>query len=272
VPKTAPAFPFPTRNSAFPQVEDVIFVDLRQDFTSPETLATIRRMYARSCAEEARSLRLQYLTVEEELERAYRYVTPTEQNALTFSFKFADIIRGAANVYELLSKVLYARFYNSTDRLDIFNYLALDRFLALSGRRVVHLLAVGGFSSHPEVIQPFHSLTAWDQNSPVASTHVPGWWRAYNDIKHSIAGVEGKATQANATSAVAAQFLLVEATFGFGILNGGHVSVPAEDAPSMSEFGYLPRWSRLFSLGSPLSERGVTGTFGGSGVTGKFGV
>src|SRR5438309_8522811 len=88
-------------------------------------------MYDRSNGDEAKLLRFQYLSLEEELERSFQYVSPSLENAGAYSIKFADIIRAAAGTYEVFCRTLYARFYNESDSINIFNYLALDRFLNL---------------------------------------------------------------------------------------------------------------------------------------------
>src|SRR4051812_33631610 len=107
MPNVVPSFPFPARNPAFPRVEDVIFV---ADYARDSGLN--RLLLERSQGDEARLLRLQYLGIEGELERAFRYVSPAAENAGAFSLKFAEVIRSAANAYEIICKSLYSRFYN----------------------------------------------------------------------------------------------------------------------------------------------------------------
>ena len=67
------SFPLPQRNPNFLAVHDVIFVD-GMPVNGPEYEA----MYHRSRDEHARIFRFQYLAVEEELERAFRYVSPCD--------------------------------------------------------------------------------------------------------------------------------------------------------------------------------------------------
>jgi hypothetical protein len=119
------------------------------DFTSyhwvVKTFPPVDLVKNRPLGEEARRARLQYLTIEEELERAYRYVAPCEQNARAFSYKFAEVIGSGARAYEVRCKKLYAEFYNGGDKPDVFNYLALDRFLKLADQQVAPLLALDSF-------------------------------------------------------------------------------------------------------------------------------
>jgi hypothetical protein len=128
------------------------------------------------------------------LERAFRYVNPSDENAGTFSIKFAEIILSTCNAYELLTKDLYAKFYNGDDPINILNYLALDLHLELAKRKVSHLAAIGSFPNHPEVNQPFISVAGWDKDSPVLSNHIPRWWTAYNKVKHSNEELQSYAT------------------------------------------------------------------------------
>jgi hypothetical protein len=237
----AASYPFPTRNPAFPQDHNIIFPSKAQ-VKSAEYVAA----YGRSLSEEARTNRLRYINIEEELERAYRYVSPADANGKTFSLKFAEIIRSAANAYELMSRVLYLRFYNDTDEINIFNYLALDRFLGLASAKVEHLMAVDSFPNYPETQQPFIRLANWDQNSPVIDQHIPAWWTANNKLKHTDEGLQLHGTLANATAAVAGLMLLIERVYGCGILRGGGVSVP-DPRPNSHKIGVLTKWARLFA-------------------------
>ena len=176
-----PSYPFPPIQQGV-NIHDIIYRPCRKGSGTPEPWA--RSVYERSIGEKARRWRLQYLTIEEELERAYRYVTPSADNANAHSFKFAEIIRSAAGAYERFCKTLHAEFYGDGHKLDIFNYLALKRFLKLAVRSAVPLLAAGDFPDHPEVTRPFVKLARWDMNSPIVSAHVPAWWDAYNSVKH----------------------------------------------------------------------------------------
>jgi hypothetical protein len=244
-----PSYPFPSPNPEYIRVEDVICP--RHEQMSPRVVFSKepeihRALYERAESDGARLSRLQYLVIEEELEQAFRYVNPAAENAGCFSLKFAEIIRAAANAYEIQCKALYARFYNGHDRINIYNYLALDRFLKLADRRVNHVAALGSFAALKEVAQPFANSASWDQMSPVTQAHVPGWWTAYNKVKHTNQGLERYATLANATAAVAAMFLLIEAVFGFGILRGGLWDLPY-GAPHRGDITIKTRWTRLFA-------------------------
>jgi hypothetical protein len=244
-----PSYPFPPRNPQHPRDEAIVWphvegVSYAQVYKHDP--ATHRALFDRAHGDEARLIRLQYLGIEEELELAFRYVIPAADNAGTYSFKFAEIIRAAANAYEILCKSLYARFYNDQDELNIFNYLALDRFLRLARQRVAHVVAIGSFASLPEVSQPFIKLASWDQNSVVNQIHIPDWWTAYNKVKHTNQGLQRHATLANATAVVAALFLVIEAVYGRGVLSGGFWDIP-RDKPRNVAITMMTRWTRLFA-------------------------
>jgi hypothetical protein len=228
-------------------------------------------MYERAQGAEARLARFQYLGIEEELERSFRYVSPSDDNANVYSLKFAEIIRAAANAYEIAARSLYAKFYNGNDDVNIFNYLALDRFMHLSDQTVSHFAALDDFPTYPEVCRPFIALSGWDRASPIQEAHKPCWWAAYNKVKHSNEGLKDHATLVNAIAATAAVFLLIERIYGFGVLQGGFNNMPSTgrntvsmpnhpQRPSISvksfnpadgshntvSIGIHPQWARLF--------------------------
>lgn len=203
-------------------------------------------MFERAEGDEAKTWRFQYVAIEEELEQSFRFVHPTDDNLNTYSIKYAEIIRSAANAFEILARELYARFYNDTDALNIYNYLALNVHLQFAHHTIIHLAALGTFPTHPEMVQPFAKLIPWDKASAVNQNHVPEWWTAYNNVKHSNAGLRTNATFANAVAAVGALFILIERVFGFGVLQGGFWNVP-HLAGMPSSACMKTRWSRLFS-------------------------
>jgi hypothetical protein len=228
------------RNATCPHDHQILY-DGSLAHTAPEYGA----MYERSQGKDARLARFQYLGIEEELERSFRYVSPSDENADAYSLKFAEIIRAAANAYEIAARALYAKFYNDTDDINIFNYLALDRFLHLSDQTVSHFAALGDFPAHPEVRRPFAALASWDRNSKTEDKHIPGWWKAYNKVKHSNEGLKEHATLANAMAATAAVFLLIERIYGFGVLQGGFFNMPSAGGNTVS-MRIHPQWGRLF--------------------------
>jgi hypothetical protein len=185
VPSVVASYPFPARNTSYRHDHEILY-DGGLAPNSPEYKA----MYERSWGAEAKLARFQYLGIEEELERSFRFVNPSDDNADAYSLKFAEIIRAAANAYEIKARELYARFHNNTDTINIFNYLALDRFLQLSDQTVSHFAALDDFPQHREVCRPFANLVGWNRNSAIQPAHIPGWWNAYNKVKHSNDGLK----------------------------------------------------------------------------------
>ena len=123
-----PSFPFPPRNPKLPNVHDIIFV--RIEFMDIDTQAretVYRNAYDRASSTEAKVFESQYESIADELADSFAYVSPANDNGSTYSVKFAEIIKNAANVFELISRKLYEQFYNEKDEINIFNYLALDR-------------------------------------------------------------------------------------------------------------------------------------------------
>ncbi len=236
------AYAFPARNPAYPKAHDI----LDTDGFSPGR-AEYRAMYERAHGGDGNTWRFQYVTIEEELERALRYVDPCEENAGVFSIKFAEIIRAAANAYEIMAKELDAKFYarKGNIKLSIYDYLALDVHLNLAIQTVTHFSAQGTFPQHPEVCQPFVRLAAWDKVSVPDQNHVPCWWTGYNKIKHTNQGLKDHATLANALAATAALFLLIERVFGFGVLQGGFYKEPGPPHGIWLTRSH-PMWARLF--------------------------
>ncbi len=232
--------PFPTRNPSYPDDYLILYTD-GIEHTTPE----YRLMCERSQGADARLARFQYLGIEEELERSFRFVSPSDDNAKAYSLKFAEIIRSAANAYEIAARALYAKLYNDSDAINIFNYLALDFHLRLSDQTVSHLAALGNFAAYPEVCRPFAALVGWDRRSETQSRHIPDWWTANNKVKHSNEGLKDHATLANAMAATAAVFLVIERIYGFGILQGGFYTMPGPGGNTTS-YRNNPNWARLF--------------------------
>jgi len=233
MPRTEPSFPLSQRNPALKD-EDIFFV--REKYGWPDYHHVL---YDRALSPEARAFKLQYLSLEEELGLAFQYVNPVEDNADAHSVKFAEIIRTAANVYEMLARTTYGRLYDPQHRIDIYNCLALDAVMKFSGRAVSSFMATTRFANHPEVARPFVKLATWDKQSMIKTEYIPDWWSAYNRIKHSIAGLSS-ATLANSIAAVGAAYIFIHSVFGPGVVSGPLPTVApglgGDDVPSSRLF------------------------------------
>lgn len=233
-------FQFPKRNPSFQKDHEILFIN----GFAPET-EEYGAMYERSHGDEAKKWRFQYLVIEEELERALRYVDPCDENANVFSLKFAEIIRSASNAYEIMMRDLYSKLFINNNKINICDYLVVEKHLNLAPKRIRHLAAQGTFPNHLEVCQPFMALSSWDMVSRIKPENIPKWWTGYNRIKHSNDGIKTYATLANALAATAALFLLIERVFGCRVLQGGFLTIPAT-TQRQSSFKSLPAWARLF--------------------------
>jgi hypothetical protein len=220
-----PSFPFPQRNPAYPNTHDIIVAPMIMN----AQFDIYRQAYERAMNTEAKVFDSQYSSITAELSDSFTYVSPANNNGKTYSVKFAEIIKNAANVYELISRVLYGRFYNDKDKINIFNFLALDVHVDFSRVKLNPYACYDLFPDFPEVTHPFVKLSAWDRCSLVEERHKPGWWTAYNKLKHSNSGLQQHATLANAIAAAAAIHVLISKTYGFGRAAGGDVTKP-EDA------------------------------------------
>lgn len=231
-------YPFPARNPSYPNVHDVIW-DLQKNDIAPHDAIFNARRYSR----EAMLYKAQYFSLEEMLLQAFEFVAPDSSNAAAYSIKFATIVKDACNVFEVVCRDLYNKFYVvPTDKsINILNFVSLDHYLKLSQVRLVLVAALDQFPAHPEVTAPFSGLPAL---APTYSDHknLPGWWKAYNNIKHSNAHISQAATLTNALSALAALFTLLNQTYGYGLVYG------MAELPNLSQ-GFLPnaKSSLLFS-------------------------
>ncbi|MCP1135240.1 hypothetical protein NKT34_18225 [Paenibacillus polysaccharolyticus] len=74
-------------------------------------------------------LRSQYLLIERELIKTFEYVEPNIGNYETISIRFASIIRESCNLFELVCKEIYYKLFEYKKRLNIKDFLELDKYL-----------------------------------------------------------------------------------------------------------------------------------------------
>lgn len=208
-------FPYPNRNSKYTDKE--IF-SYKNKYTEFEEL---KKEYERKVSSETSNIKNQYLYIEEELMRSFQYVQPNKKNLTTSSVGFASIIREASNLYEILAKSVYCKYYkvNEDYDLNIYNYLSLDSFLDLSNEILDSPILYAEFNG-TNILQPFKSLTSWDKNSSIKAEHIPDWWNSYNSIKHNVNGITECATLKNALLSVGAVYLLINRIYGEGVVSG----------------------------------------------------
>lgn len=166
--------------------------------------------------------KLQYLNLESELIKSFLFVHPTEINRKTYSIKFAEIIKGSANLYEIICKDLYKKYfdYDTTNKINIYYYLSLEKFLNLSNMEVIPILIGDKLKKSSELFKPFKKLSTWNKNTKIKPGNIPGWWNAYNKIKHSNIGLKKYATLENSIASLAAIYLLIYKIYGLGVIYG----------------------------------------------------
>lgn len=214
--KLLPPHPQPQRNPSFANIEDIIWNQEKHDIDPYDEIFNNRR-YSR----EAVLYKSQYFSLEEMLLQAFEFVAPDSSNAETYSIKFATIIKDACNVFEVVCRELYSKFYSipADRKINILNFVSLNEYLSLSQTPLVLVAALDQFQNYPETTNPFIGIAAM---SPTYSdsSKLPKWWSAYNSIKHSNSDISQAATLANAIASLAGLFTLLNRTYGFGLVYG----------------------------------------------------
>jgi hypothetical protein len=210
VPMTA--FPYPL--TAMP-IHDLVRVKETYDSFS-------QLHYDRRRSTDAIIFKAQYLELDRRLLEVFSHVAPAKSNCSTYSVTFATLIKNAANLFELGSRWLYPQIFDSGGgdlNLNIFHYLSLDKFTKASSVELKSFQFYDKFASH-QIYKPFCTLEGWDQESPLATNHVPVWWTASNKLKHTNSGLQNHGTLENAIAAVGASFAFLHAVFGPGLVYG----------------------------------------------------
>ena len=117
-------YPFPEKRKDI--VLDEIIYPHGREKTDAEEMYWHKKLFSK----EVRMLQAQYLILERELMETFEYVYPCDDHLDVYSAKYAQIIKGACNLFELIAHQIYNEIY-VCDRIDILNFLTLDRFLDL---------------------------------------------------------------------------------------------------------------------------------------------
>lgn len=135
------------------------------------------------------------LTLEDDLARLSRYIELHPDNYATYSLELARLLFAAASEVDVVARQLCRKFDEASKADSIADY-----------RRSV-------VATYPEiceslVLMPQFALTLvpwsdWTQNSS------PGWWKAYNNVKHHRHTHFPEASLKNALDAVAGLFVLL---------------------------------------------------------------
>jgi hypothetical protein len=233
-----PANPPPKRNPRYQALEDIVWVQSKGNAPPYDSLFNERQY-----SPEAVLYKAQYFAIEGMLLQSFEFVAPGSRNAATYSVKFASMIKDACNVFEIVCRDIYRKFYDVPEdaHLNILNFLSLERFLDLSKIRLVLVSTLDRFPDHPEIVAPFTRLAQLPPEGD-CSKAVPEWWNAYNRIKHSNDGFPEFATLATAIASLSGLFCVLNRVYGTGFVYG------MASLPDLT-LGFLPnaRSSLLFS-------------------------
>ncbi|WP_452224119.1 hypothetical protein [Lacinutrix chionoecetis] len=208
------SYPFPRRNLNY-ENNDCFFVN-----SKTKKLSVLERQYERKISTFATNIKHQYLSIESLLVESFQFVNPEVKNLKTNSVKFATIIRESSNLYEQLSRVIYNKVFANTKSINIYNYLSLSKFLKFHEVNF-HCPTLKDIEQNsPLTLKPFVELNKWDKNSKIETKHIPGWWTAYNKIKHSPNEMTNFANLQNVISSTTAAYIIISKQFGPGVLSG----------------------------------------------------
>lgn len=203
-------YPFPEKRKDI--ILDEIIYPHGREKTDEEELFWHKKLFS----QEVRMLQAQYLILEKELMETFEYVYPCDKHLKVYSAKYAQIINGACNLFELIAHQIYNKIY-VCDRIDILNFLTLDLFLDLKTSDIECFSLIGDFSDKNKIFEPFDEFT-WDGKSCIQM--VPTWWSAYNKIKHSSSSYMKHANLKNALRAMCGVAILLYKVYGPGVTIG----------------------------------------------------
>ncbi len=203
-------YPFPEKR------KDIVLDEIIYPHGREKTDAEEMYWYKKLFSKEVRMLQAQYLILERELIETFEYVYPCDDHLDVYSAKYAQIIKGACNLFELIAHQIYNEIY-VCDRIDILNFLTLDLFLDLKKSDLECISLQGDFSDENKIFEPFDEFV-WDRESCIQK--IPTWWSSYNEIKHSSSSYMEHANLKNALRAICAVAILLYKVYGPGVTIG----------------------------------------------------
>lgn len=204
----------PPRNEKFSDNECFYVEPILNNF------AELQKAYDRKVSQEANNLRLQYFSIEHELINSFKYVNPVTSNLNTSSVKFASIIRESANLFEQVSRIIYERLFKEYGRINIFNYLTLEKFLKFNDLKFHCPSLTIIASENLKLLRPFDSLDGWNGQDKLEIVNIPNWWTAYNEIKHSPDALTEYSTLENSIQSLLASYIIINRYLGPGVISG----------------------------------------------------
>lgn len=138
-----------------------------------------------------------FLSIEGDLEKTTRYVEPVQANYKTYSIEFARILISAGSEIDVVSKALCKKIEpdsgkNANDNINAYR------------RVITHPYRI--YDKKVTIPRNKMSFAPWDEWRGEAN---PGWWRAYNEVKHDRQMNYKMANLQNALLSVAGLFVLV---------------------------------------------------------------
>ena len=137
-----------------------------------------------------------FIALEEDLERASRYVELVKANEKTYSLEFAHLLFAASSEVETVMTLVCLLFDPGT---TANNFHACAKLLRKRFPRMWK----------EQVTLPRFGLTLRPWEEWKTGKGVPFWWKSYNQVKHERHLKFSEATMKNAVNALAALYLMV---------------------------------------------------------------
>ena len=145
-----------------------------------------------------------HMAIGSRFKESFRYVSLHRENAKTFSYEFASILRDAGSAFGSFSDAVvrasnpnkgWRRAPNIADFFDFYSQYAPDL-----PKAYIEMIGLSG----PIRLQPFWGWTR---------RQAPAWWKAFNHVNHSEYKYATEGNLQNTTNAVAAvEIILRRAT------------------------------------------------------------
>lgn len=175
-------------------------------------------------APDFQSLMRAYYVIQDDLERVFEFVEPTDANVNVYSVRtFELLLRACVEVEANCRAILRANSYSKKPESDwtMKEYCKVEQATHLSD------YSVQLRTWHPTdlIINPF---AEWKSGKSVP------WYRAYNECKHNRANMFSSASLLNSIKAVAGLYCVLFAQFGFWVSDsrkGGGLKMYTTDEP-----------------------------------------
>jgi len=137
-------------------------------------------------------LELRYQAIVNRMIQTFDYVTPSNDNKLTYSYVYSSILRDTGSVIDSVVSELITKT-NSPFQKNIYGYL---KFLESHDPELTKRSLL--FTSNMKTLIPFRR----------GNNEIPNWWNAYNDVKHNETRNFHQGNLENAFTSIAALAIL----------------------------------------------------------------